>query len=283
MTQESGLSLSQIQSWLPPRPLDAHKGQFGHVLIVGSDYGMPGAVRIAAEGALRVGAGLVSVATRKAHMISTICSRPEILCYGIESATKALEKLAEKASVIVLGPGLGQSNWSKKLFDCVLTCDKPLLIDADGLNLLAKQKSSRKNPNWILTPHPGEASRLLQQTTESIQADREHAVKSIQQRYGGIVVLKGSHTLTASSDELTLCSAGNPGMASGGMGDLLSGIIAGLIAQHLSLWQAAQAGVVIHATAGNRVASLHGERGILASDLLAELPRLVNQCSSRHV
>jgi NAD(P)H-hydrate epimerase len=261
---------------LPDRPKDAHKGLFGHVLVVGGDYGMPGAVRLAAEGALRVGAGLVTVATRKAHVYATVCGRPELLCYGIETSTTQLKRLINKASIIVLGPGLGQSTWSKRLLHCVLASEKPVLIDADGLNLLARHAPKARD-HWILTPHPGEAARLLQQSISWVQANRIEAASQLQTQWGGVVVLKGAHTLIASAQVVQTCTAGNPGMASGGMGDLLSGIIAGLVAQHMSLPQAALAGVTLHANAGDRVASLHGERGMLASDLLNELPFLVNQ------
>lgn len=271
------LSLALAQSWLLPREHDANKGSFGNVLIIGSDYGMPGAVRIAAEGAARAGAGLVTVGTRAAHIVSTIAVRPEILCYGLESAND-LDTLIENATFIVLGPGLGKSRWSQALFDKVMQSSLPMLIDADGLNCLAQLVPTiNSRSNWILTPHPGEAARLLGITVQQVQADREQAIAQLQQRYGGVIVLKGAGTLVA-MDQLSLqiCLAGNPGMASAGMGDLLSGIIAGLVAQGLSLWDAARAGVMFHATAGDRAAVKQGQRGLLASDLFMELPAIVN-------
>ena len=262
-----------------PRAIDANKGHFGHVLVIGGDYGMPGAVRLAAEAAARIGAGLVTVATRPEHVISTITGRPELLCYGLESLPLDLEVLIAKATVIVLGPGLGQSTWSQALFNTLLQAPLtlPLIIDADGLNWLAKTTPSAKREHWILTPHPGEAARLLNVSTAYIQANREKCAQLLQQRYGGTIVLKGAGTLIAAKDKpITHCLAGNPGMASAGMGDLLTGMIAGLIAQDLDNWHAAQAGVLFHAVAGDRAVLKRGQRGLLASDLFDELPALIN-------
>ncbi len=238
---------------------------------------MPGAVRLAAEGAARVGAGLVTVATRPEHVTSTVASRPELLCYGLKSPANDLDKLLETATVIVLGPGLGNSIWSREVFDRVFMSPLPTIVDADGLNWLARTVPRTHRQNWILTPHPGEAARLLEMSASQIQADRIQAVHRLQEQYGGVAVLKGAGTLLATAGQpVQRCTAGNPGMASAGMGDLLSGMIAGLAAQGLDLWQAAQAGVMLHAEAGDRAASRQGERGLLASDLLVELPGLVN-------
>jgi len=271
------LALNSVQSWLTPRAHDANKGVFGRVLVIGGDYGMPGAVHIAAEGALRVGAGLVTVATRPEHIISTVSARPELLCFGLDSPIDNLDGLIANATVIVLGPGLGQSSWSKEIFNKVVQSLRPLIIDADGLNWLARKTVHALHEHWVLTPHPGEAARLLNMTVEQIQADRVQAVQLLQQQYGGVVVLKGAGTLLATNRQpVQQCLAGNPGMASAGMGDLLSGMIAGLAAQGLDLWQAAQAGVMLHAEAGDRVAIRRGQRGMLASDLLDELPVLIN-------
>lgn len=271
------LTLQTVQSWLKPRPHDANKGLFGRVLVIGSDHGMPGAVRLASEGALRVGAGLVTVATRPEHIMSTVSTRPELLCYGLKSPTTDLDAFMSNATVIVLGPGLGQSVWSKEVFDKVLQSSLPLIIDADGLNWLARTQSGSPRPNWILTPHPGEAARLLNDTIDNVQSNRVKAAQLLQQRYGGVVVLKGAGTLVVGANlPVQQCLAGNPGMASAGMGDLLSGMIAGFVAQGLDTWQATQAGVMIHAVAGDRAALRLGERGLLASDLLVEILALVN-------
>ncbi len=271
------LNLKSVQSWLTPRPHDANKGQFGRVLVIGGDHGMPGAVRLAAEAALRVGAGLVMVATQPEHVSSVVGTRPELLCYGLELPPVKLDALIATATVIILGPGLGHSDWSKELFYRGLQTSVPLIIDADGLNWLARKTRHSPHQHWILTPHPGEAARLLDITVEQVQMDRVHAVQLLQQRYGGVIVLKGAGTLLATANQpIQQCIGGNPGMASAGMGDLLSGMIAGFVAQGLDLWQAAQAGVMFHAEAGDRVAHKLGQRGLLASDLLDELPQLIN-------
>lgn len=270
------IALEDVQPYLPARPLDAHKGMFGHVLVIGGDYGMPGATRLAAEGALRIGAGLVTVVTRRLHVPIVMSGRPELLCYGIDDDFDQLTPVLTKASVIVLGCGLGQSAWSKYLYDQVMASDRPVVLDADALNFLAQDNLNTKpSKSWILTPHPGEAARLLNQTIKTIQSDRLAAVQALQKRYGGVVVLKGSGTLVSSAVDKPpcYCMAGNPAMASAGMGDLLSGIIAGLLGQGLTPWQAAQTGVVLHATAADQVVAQKGARGLVASDLLGQLSR----------
>lgn len=258
---------------LTPRDRCAHKGNMGHVLIVGGDKGYSGAVRMAGEAALRVGAGLVSVATRAEHSGLMNLSRPELMCHGVETAGH-LAVLLDKADVVVLGPGLGQSSWAKTMFDETIEAQIPLIIDADGLNLLSALDLTRHN--WILTPHPGEAARLLACTTVEIQLDRYAAVSALHGRYGGIAVLKGSGTLIASDHEISVSNTGNPGMASGGMGDVLSGAIAALVAQGLSLEDAARQGVYLHGHAADLAAAKDGERGLLATDLMPYLRCVVN-------
>lgn len=263
-----------VRPMLPIRDRDAHKGSYGHVLVIGGDYGMGGAVRMAAEAAARVGAGLVSVATRPEHVPIVSGSRPELMCHQVSEA-KDLDLLIEKASVIVIGPGLGKTEWAQNLLDRVLKSDLPKVLDADSLNLLSQ--SPRQMKNWILTPHPGEASRLLGINCPKIQEDRFESIKELQKKYDGIVVLKGVGTLVKGEPEtIRVCPAGNPGMATGGMGDILSGVIGGLIAQKLSLINAAEAGVFIHSMAADRAAKEGGERGLLATDLLPYLRNLVN-------
>ena len=254
-----------------PRRRAAHKGDFGHVLVVGGDQGMLGAARLAGEAALRSGAGLVSVATRAAHaaQIAAVC--PELMCHGVESGA-ALKPLLERASVVVAGPGLGQSGWARTLLAAVLESHLPLVLDADALNRLAREPWKRGN--WILTPHPGEAARLLETTIAAVQADRLAAATALQSRWGGVVVLKGAGSVIQSEGLPTICAAGNPAMATAGMGDVLSGIAGALLAQGLSLPRAAQAAVCLHAGAGDRAARA-GERGRLARDLIAELPALL--------
>jgi ADP-dependent NAD(P)H-hydrate dehydratase / NAD(P)H-hydrate epimerase len=258
---------------LPKRNRTAHKGAYGHVLVVGGDVGYSGAAKLTGEAAARVGAGLVSLATRKEHAGFINLNRPELMCHGIEN-TEQLALLIDKASVIVIGPGLGQSVWAKGLFDAVIETKKPLVVDADGLNLLAR--FPHVNPNWVLTPHPGEAARLLNFTTQEIQADRFAAVRAIQAKYGGIAVLKGSGSLIANRETVAVATTGNPGMATGGMGDVLAGLVAGLVAQGFSMEISAQQGVYLHGMAADLAAKEAGERGLLASDLMPYLRQLVN-------
>lgn len=272
-TTSKKLNLKSLQTLLAPRPRDAHKGLFGHALIIGGDFGMAGAVRLAGEAALRVGAGLVSVATHPEHISIVSSTRPELMCHGAKQV-RDLKKLLTRATVLVLGPGLGQSTWSRQLYKSSLATQHPKIVDADALNLLAKHPIHRDD--WILTPHVGEAARLLACSTEKIQQDRAKAVLALQTKFGGVIVLKGAGTLIVdSTHKIAICEAGNPGMASGGMGDVLSGVIGGLVAQGLSLSDAACLGVCLHATAGD-LAAQDGERGLLASDLIPHLRRFVN-------
>lgn len=266
---------------LPPRDRCSHKGSHGHAVLVGGNAGMSGAIRLAGEGALRAGSGLVTVATHQAHADWVNLQRPELMVLSLDEPNSphsqrsitALRTLLQKAKAIGIGPGLGKSSWSRNLLTQVLTQDCPKVLDADALNLLAQTPLRRDD--WILTPHPAEAARLLVCSVGDIEQDRFAAARELQQRYGGIVVLKGAGTLIASADEIAICTAGNPGMASGGMGDVLTGIICGLLAQDLSLQQAAEAGVFAHATAADHAAQ-DGERGLIASDVLAHLRTIVN-------
>jgi NAD(P)H-hydrate epimerase len=266
-----------VQQALPRRSRTTHKGQQGHVLIVGGGLGMAGAVRMSGEACLRVGSGLVTIATRPEHVGALLAGRPELMCRGVLSADE-LAPLLQLADVVAIGPGLGQDAWARALFGAVMACDKPLIVDADALNLLAQQPAIRdgSHHNWVLTPHPGEAARLLSTNTSHIQEARLQAVHDLFEHYDGTVVLKGAGTLVLSKDELpALCDRGNPGMAVPGMGDVLTGIIAGIAAQCRDLPLAARAGVYVHAMAGD-MAARHGERGLLASDLFQHLPSCVN-------
>jgi ADP-dependent NAD(P)H-hydrate dehydratase / NAD(P)H-hydrate epimerase len=259
---------------LPPRDRYANKGSYGHLLVIGGDQGMAGAVHLAGESALRGGAGLVSVATRAEHVSALNAARPELMAHGVDGA-QALLPLLKRADVLALGPGLGQSAWSHALWLAALESGKPLVLDADGLNLLAKQPRRFATP-VVLTPHPGETARLLGVSVAEIEQDRFAAARELASRHGAVVVLKGVGSLVADPDgRLDVCPWGNPGMASGGMGDLLTGIIAALLAQGCSPWRAACLGVGLHARAGD-VAAQAGERGLLASDLLAPLRVLGN-------
>ena len=254
-----------LQSLLTPRQRSSHKGSHGKVLLVGGECGMQGAIVLAGKACLRAGAGLVRVSQHPAL--------PPVSLYQPELMSLQEEDDGGWASVRVIGPGLGQGEWGRQQFARHLTEQLPLVLDADGLNWLAQ--SPRHQDNWVLTPHPGEAARLLGCSIAEIEADRFAAVRALQQRYGGVVLLKGAGTLIHDGERLALCNEGNPGMASGGMGDLLSGIIAALLAQGWSATLATWLGAVIHGEAAD-LAAADGERGMLASDLLPFIRKLVN-------
>lgn len=259
---------------LPRRPRTAHKGDFGHVLVIGGNDGMGGSVRLAAEAALRSGAGLVTVATRADNVAAVIAGRPELMCRGVSGAD-GLEPLLARATVIAVGPGLGRDSWARDLLDAALDAPRPMVVDADALNLIAERP--RKGTSWVLTPHPGEASRLLGLSTAAIQSDRLGAVVALCERFGGVALLKGRCTLVGQSGELPyVIDAGNPGMATAGMGDVLTGVIAGVLAQRR--WQPLQAAACaayIHARAADE-ASLTGERGLIAGDVYMRLRSWLN-------
>jgi len=260
-----------------PRSRTAHKGDSGYLLCIGGEHGTGGAVLLAAEAALRSGTGLVGVATRAAHVPAMLSRCPEVMAQAVDGAA-ALRALMDRAGVVAIGPGLGQAAWGSALFGVALAAGKPLVIDADGLNLLAKGGGIQRLPaDAILTPHPGEAARLLQTTTAQVQADRLSAARRLCEAFGCVVVLKGAGTVVAAPERLPrVVSAGNPGLASGGTGDVLTGVIAALRAQGLHAFEAAATGALLHAVAGDLAAGNGGERGMLASDLFPHLRALVN-------
>ncbi|WP_110688006.1 NAD(P)H-hydrate dehydratase [Salinicola aestuarinus] len=268
-------SRHDIAEGLPPRSPCSHKGSHGHVLVVAGGPGMGGAALMTSEMVARLGAGKVSLATDPAHVTASLTRYPEIMAHGVRG-TADLAARVEAADVIAVGPGLGTGAWGQAALASALAAGKPCVVDADGLNLLASEFTGERRNDWILTPHPGEAGRLLGCTTAEVQRDRRAAITALQARFGGVVVLKGAGTLIFDGETLALCPFGNPGMASGGMGDALTGIIAGLVGQTESLSQAARLGVVIHALAADAAAEAGGVRGLLASDLASYARHLAN-------
>jgi ADP-dependent NAD(P)H-hydrate dehydratase / NAD(P)H-hydrate epimerase len=273
---------SEIALALPRRAREAHKGSSGRVLVVGGGPGMPGAARLAASAALRAGAGLVSVAGAAENLAAVSGATPEIIYLPVSSVT-SLDEALGKASVVAVGPGLGTGEWSARLWTQVLrgaqrpaAREIPTVVDADALNLLALDPV-KLPAGWIITPHPGEAARLLGVETAAVQADRPGAVRALHARYGAVSVLKGAGSLVASgaAPDIFICDRGNPGMATAGMGDVLTGVIAGLRAQVADSALAARVGVLVHALAGDSAAQ-RGQRGLLASDVIDELRGWVN-------
>lgn len=307
----SRIDINILAETMTPRRLGMHKGECGNVLVVGGDLGLGGAAFLSAEGALRAGAGTVSLVTRAAHVSAALSRRPELMVRGIDEASgqgsEQLLALLQRASVVVIGPGLGTSNWSHGVLRQVLQFagdHLPVVVDADALNLLAADANGDRESDafinaleyvassqWIMTPHPGEASRLLGRPVAQIQANRFAAASELQRLWGAIVLLKGvgsvlcypnESLMTEANDvKIDVCTEGNPGMASGGMGDILSGVIAGLVAQGLGNVDALRCAVCIHGEAADLAAEAGGERGLLASDLLPYIRRLANDRCDR--
>lgn len=259
----------------PQRNEASHKGHIGLLLAIGSNQGLPGAIRLASESALRSGAALVAVSCHQDNQQLVLNGRPELML-APDSADKLLDSpFFEKAKVLLIGPGLGQSPWSKALFDLVINSDKQLVLDADALQLLAQHP--HKRDDWVLTPHPGEAARLLGCTVQEIESDRFAAINRIVEQYGGICVLKGAGSLIADANNLWINTSGNSGMATGGMGDVLSGIIAALMMQLDHAIDATRLAVFLHGKAADKVAKEKGKIGMLASDLYPYIQQLLNE------
>lgn len=258
---------------LPRRPRSAHKGSSGTLLIVAGGPGMPGAARLAAEAALRTGAGLVHVGTHAASLPAVLAGRAEVIGHAV-GVPADIDALLETADGAVLGPGLGKSDWARAVWRRVLNSELPLIVDADGLNLLAERPEARGR--WVLTPHPAEAARLLDTTTAEIQRDRRAAVLELARRFDAVAVLKGACSLVAAEGAVAVCDRGNPGMATAGMGDVLSGVLGALCVQTRDLAATARAGVLLHALAGDAAAAA-GERGTIASDLMLHLRQWANR------
>ncbi|MBV2129615.1 NAD(P)H-hydrate dehydratase [Arsukibacterium indicum] len=271
------ISSSELNTLLPSRRANSHKGHFGHVLVIGGDHGFGGAAIMTAQTAVNCGAGKVSLYSRPEHISAMLSRQPEVMSRSHDCA-----QLLEAASVIAIGPGLGTKSWGQALMAQALATDKPLLMDADALNFLASlpaaQQQSLKRQNWVLTPHPGEAARLLNCSSKAIQRDRLAAVSQLQQRFGGVVLLKGAGTLICDQHgNTTLLAAAHPALASGGMGDVLSGVIAALLAQGLSGREACQLAAWLHLHAAAHLARQQPRPWLVATDLINQLKlQLIN-------
>ena len=306
----SRIDVHSVAKLLPPRRPATHKGDCGHVLVVGGDVGYGGAALMAAEAAARSGAGTVSLLTRAAHVTAMLSRRPEVMVRAIEAPdgddAELVVRMIARASVVVIGPGLGRSAWSSAMLRLVLQEAGqriPLVVDADALNLLAEKRaqlteltsggglsrapagaSGLRRQNWVLTPHPGEAARLLGLSNEQVKADRFAAVRRLQELWGGACLLKGAGSLLCFAESgvegalsrIEVCTEGNPGMATGGMGDVLSGMIGAFLAQGLSLADSLRCAVCIHGESADLAAAAAGERGLLPTDLLQHIRQLVN-------
>ena len=252
------------------RRRDAHKGDFGRLLIVGGEAHMGGAVLLAGEAALRIGAGLVNVATRPVNHAALLARRPELMVCAAD-APADIEALAERAAAIAVGPGLGSDAWGRRLLEFCSAVGKPLVVDADGLNVVAAADAlSSMPPSTVITPHPGEAGRLLGKDAAWVQSHRPQAAAALSE-YGAIAILKGAGTLIAHRGEVaSICLGGNPGMATAGSGDVLAGIVGALLARGLEPLAAAELGVWLHARAGDE-AQESCQAALIASDIVAAL------------
>jgi NAD(P)H-hydrate epimerase len=263
------LDETDIARALPARARSAHKGDFGRVLLIAGGPGMAGAARLAGEACLRCGAGLVTVATAPENVTAILANRPELICFGF-GVERMLGAPLAAATIVAIGPGLGTGPWARGLLDAALASGKPLVLDADALNLLAAA-GERLPKGTVITPHPGEAGRLLGLSSAAIQADRLGSLNRLVELTGAVVVLKGAGTLVGAPGSISaICPHGNPGM-----GDVLTGAIAAILGQCGDPWRAARAGVVAHALAGDDLAR-RGGRGMLALELAERLPRWVN-------
>ncbi|MGD9721536.1 MAG: NAD(P)H-hydrate dehydratase [Pirellulales bacterium] len=268
---------------LAPRRADSHKGDYGRALLIGGSSGMAGAIALAGMSCLRSGAGLVKLATSSACQSTVAAFEPSVMTLGLAgdsagriaaAARDAIAAAATEATVVALGPGIGRSDELTQLVGWLYQhVERPMIVDADALFALAQNNAALAKPPAvrILTPHPGEFARLLSRDTID-EHEREPLAQEFAQRTGAIVVLKGHRTVISDGKQIGLNMTGNPGMATGGSGDVLTGIITALVAQHLAPYDAARLGVYVHGLAGDLAAAELGQIGMIASDLVRFLP-----------
>ena len=275
---------------LPARAPDTHKGDVGHVFVIAGSVGLTGAAALCALGALRAGAGLVTLGlpsslndlmeAKLTEVMTTPFPETKHRTLGLR-ALPDLVSMIERADAVAVGPGLSQEPETKQLVRQLLPrIAKPCVVDADGLNALADEPQLLKRLTLpvILTPHPGEMGRLIRQSVADVQSDRERTATAFAALYRTVVVLKGHRTIVANVDgQVYVNETGNPGMASGGVGDVLTGLIAGLLGQKLSLFDAARLGVYLHGLAGDLAAAERGPIGLIASDLLDRIPLAIRR------
>lgn len=269
--QDAICLVKQKQALFPPRPVNSHKGRQGHLLVIGGNHGMGGAALLAAEAALRSGAGKVTVLTRPEHVTAFLARTPELMVRGI-TKTPSIKQWLISADAVVLGPGLGNDAWAKNLWRQTIESDLPLLCDADAITLWKLLSPKVRQAPTVFTPHPGEAARLLACSAKQVQHSRLQSLQALMNKLEATIVLKGNGTLISSLDSVPLLlNCGNPGMAIGGMGDILSGIVGALLAQQYEPDRAACLGAWWHGRAADRVAEKRGQIGLLPTDVIAAL------------
>ncbi|MDF2155309.1 NAD(P)H-hydrate dehydratase [Vibrio sp. CAU 1672] len=284
LSQESALGIDHkiIPRLWPKTEACAHKGDHGRLVCVGGNQGMAGAIRLCSTAAARAGAGLVAAITHPDSVLPLQTGCPEVMSAAVSAQSlserdNALARRIQWADILVYGPGFGVDEWAYCAYQQLSGEAKVKVVDADGLNMLAAQHKPAPDQQRIITPHPGEAARLLGVSVAEIEQDRFAAARRLQQEYGGVVVLKGAGTLIYDGQRMYVCLAGNPGMASGGMGDVLSGVLGAMLARGLSLAIAARLAVVIHSHAADLNVTKFGTVGLLASDVIDELRTAINQ------
>lgn len=290
------LEASDIAPMVRPRSLSSHKGSFGHVLVVGGSVGKTGAGAMAGLGAARSGAGLVTLAVpislhglmevKLTEVMTEPLPETAEQTIGTEALPR-LKTLLEGKQALALGPGLAVNEEAVQVVvELVQNCPCPIVLDADGINALIDHLDvlTKARAPVILTPHPGEMGRILKRSAEEVQNERLSLVQSFTEKYGVTLVLKGARTLIGSPEgRLAINSTGNPGLASGGTGDILTGLIAGFLAQGLAPFDSACAGVYCHGKAADRLAMRWGDRGMLATDLLHEIPIVLKSLAEHNI
>ncbi len=265
-----------LRTHLSRRPATAHKGVFGHVLIVGGDRGFGGAGLLAAEAAARCGAGLVTLVTRPEHVAPALARCPSLMVRGVTHGSE-LGSLITSADTVVCGPGLGRGAWGQQMLQQVLGVQTPRVLDADALNLMAERIPAR-SATQVLTPHPGEAARLLGCTASDVESDRLAAAAALHQRFGGVILLKGAGTVVKGDRAVPrILSGANAGMATGGMGDVLSGMIGAMLGQEHPMEQAVLLASSLHLASADAASDRTGLRGLLPTDVIDTIPRLLGR------
>lgn len=265
---------ASLESSLPRRPVNAHKGRFGHVLVVAGERGFGGAGILAAEAAARSGAGLISLATRPEYVGAALARCPSLMVQAVTHGSE-LQPLVDAASAIVCGPGIGRGAWGQQMLQQVVASGKPRVLDADALNLMSL-RAPQHAEQQVLTPHPGEAARMLGCTVPEVEADRLAAASKLQQIFGGVVLLKGAGTVIATGQGVpAILSGSNPGMATGGMGDVLAGIIGSLLGQLGDLPLATTMGAALHLESAEKASAAQGYMGLLPQDVIDALPSVL--------
>jgi NAD(P)H-hydrate epimerase len=268
--------LEDTHGLLPRRRLSAHKGDFGHLLILAGSEGLTGAAVLVSRAAARAGSGLVTLGVPRNVWPVIAAQSREVMPKPFDDwSPAALGPWIEKCDAVAIGPGLGSSSATEQLVGWMLeNCRKPMVLDADALNALAKDpgqlgRTKGKRGPVVITPHPGEMARIAGKSSKEIQADRWNVAASFARESDSVVVLKGAHTVVANpAGDLSVNSTGNPGMASGGMGDVLTGIIGAFLGQGIPAFDAARLGVWLHGAAGDIAAQQSGEEALIASDVI---------------